>query len=228
MIPRCRWTYWHIWSSQEQPAKPEFPGASKTIMIRLSEERSLLLLLLNRFSRVRLCVTPKTTAHQAPLSLGFSRQEYWSGLPFPSPVHESEKWEWSRSVMSDSSWPHGLQPTRLLCPWDFPGKSTGVSCHRLLWKKDPSPLLIQLCCVYTLTCLRFCKMFTNRYFRERVGVLCLDVLWKALRVYDLHTLCSQHSGRDPSAGPSSSMAVSTLRWCDDEPGPAFALFHHMN
>ena len=35
--------------------------------------------------------TPWTAAHQAPLSLGFSRQEHWSGLPFPSPVHESEK-----------------------------------------------------------------------------------------------------------------------------------------
>ena len=45
----------------------------------------LLLLLLSRFSRVRLCVTPETAAHQAPLSTGFSRQEYWSGLPFPSP-----------------------------------------------------------------------------------------------------------------------------------------------
>ena len=45
----------------------------------------LLLLLLSRFSRVQLCVTPQTAAHQAPLSLGFSRQEYWSGLPFPSP-----------------------------------------------------------------------------------------------------------------------------------------------
>ena len=65
-------------------------------------------------------------------SLGFSRQEYWSGLPFPSPVHENEKWKWSRSVVSDSSRPHGLQPTRLLCPWDFPGKSTGVGCHCLL------------------------------------------------------------------------------------------------
>ena len=32
-------------------------------------------------------------AHQAPLSLGFSRQEHWSGLPFPSPRHESEKWK---------------------------------------------------------------------------------------------------------------------------------------
>ena len=51
----------------------------------------LLLLLLSRFSRVRLCVTPERAAHQAPPSLGFSRQEHWSGLPFPSPVHESEK-----------------------------------------------------------------------------------------------------------------------------------------
>ena len=45
-------------------------------------------LLLSRFSRVRLCVTPLTAAHQAPLSLGLSRQEHWSGLPFPSPMHE--------------------------------------------------------------------------------------------------------------------------------------------
>ena len=51
----------------------------------------LLLLLLSRFSRVRLCATPYTAAHQTPPSLGFSRQEYWSGLPFPSPMHESEK-----------------------------------------------------------------------------------------------------------------------------------------
>ena len=42
----------------------------------------LLLLLLSRFGRVRLCATPETAAHQAPLSLGFSRQEHWSGLPF--------------------------------------------------------------------------------------------------------------------------------------------------
>ena len=71
-------------------------------------------------------------AHQAPPSLGFSRQEHWSGLPFPSPMRESEKCKWSRSVMSDSSWPHGPQPTRLLRPWDFPGKSTGMGCHCLL------------------------------------------------------------------------------------------------
>ena len=36
-------------------------------------------------SRVRLFATPWTVAYQAPLSMGFSRQEYWSGVPFPSP-----------------------------------------------------------------------------------------------------------------------------------------------
>ena len=49
-----------------------------------------LLMLLSRCSRIRLCATPQTAAHQAPPSLGFSRQEHWSGLPFPSPMHESE------------------------------------------------------------------------------------------------------------------------------------------
>ena len=36
-------------------------------------------------SHVRVCVTPWTVAHQAPLSMGFSRQEHWSGFPCPPP-----------------------------------------------------------------------------------------------------------------------------------------------
>ena len=62
---------------------------------------SRMILLLSRFSRVWLCATPEMAAHQASPSLGFSRQEHWSGLPFPSPMHESEKWKWSRLVVSD-------------------------------------------------------------------------------------------------------------------------------
>ena len=50
----------------------------------------LLLLLLSCLSRVQLCATPQMAAHQAPPSLGFSRQEHWSGLQFPSPLHERE------------------------------------------------------------------------------------------------------------------------------------------
>ena len=57
----------------------------------MTKYSGMLLLLLSRFSRVRLCATPQTAAHQAPPSLGFSRQEHWSGLPLPSPMQESEK-----------------------------------------------------------------------------------------------------------------------------------------
>ena len=53
-------------------------------------------------------------------------------VAIPSPMHESEKWKSSHSVVSDSQRPHWLQPTRLLCPWDFPGRSTGLGCHFLL------------------------------------------------------------------------------------------------
>ena len=60
------------------------------------------IILLSCCSCVRPCATPQTAAHQAPPSLGFSRQEHWSGLPFPSPMHESEKSKRSRSLVSDS------------------------------------------------------------------------------------------------------------------------------
>ena len=117
--------------------KPIFSLSSFTYIKRLFSSSlsairmvsSAYLLLLSHFSRVQLCATPQTAAHQAPQSLGFSRQEHWSGLPFPSPMHESEKWKWSRLVVSNPQRPHGLQPTSLLCPWDFPGRSTGVGCH---------------------------------------------------------------------------------------------------
>ena len=51
-----------------------------------SKQLHILLLLLIRFSRARLCETPWTAAYQAPLFMGFSRQEYWSGLPLPFPT----------------------------------------------------------------------------------------------------------------------------------------------
>ena len=68
-----------------------FSSPPPSLVLRIEGFSSALLLLLSRFSRVRLCATPQTAAHQALPSLGFSRQEHWSGLPFPSPMHESEK-----------------------------------------------------------------------------------------------------------------------------------------
>ena len=73
-----------------------FPTDSQVVIKKVSREVVLqrsftrTLSLLRRFSRVRLCATPWVAAHQAPPSLGFSRKEHWSGLPFPSPVHVSQ------------------------------------------------------------------------------------------------------------------------------------------
>ena len=75
---------------------------------------------------------PRDGSPPGSLVPGILQARTLEGLPFPSPVHESEKWKWGHSVLSDSSQPHGLPPTRLLRPWDFPGNSTGVGCHCLL------------------------------------------------------------------------------------------------
>ena len=65
--------------------------------------------------------------------------------------------------MSDSQQPHGLQPTRFLCLWDFPGKSTGVGCHRLLQK----------------TCITICKIDSQWEFpvwlRKLKQGLCINL-----------------------------------------------------
>ena len=61
--------------------------------------------------------TTWTVAHQVSLSMGFFRQEYWSGLPFPSPVQIIQ---FSRSVVSDSLQPRKPQHTRPPCPSPTP------------------------------------------------------------------------------------------------------------
>ena len=105
-------------------------------------------------SRVWLFATPWTVAHQAPLSMGFSRQEYWSGLPFPSPKQLGEELkqnpdpqdfqaelsisssqsvsQLSRSVVSDSLQPHESQHTRPPCPSPTPGLYSN-SCPSSWW-----------------------------------------------------------------------------------------------
>ena len=56
--------------------------------------------MLTRFSHVQLFAALWTVAHQAPLSLGFSRQEYWSGLPFPPPEDLSNSGNEPASLLS--------------------------------------------------------------------------------------------------------------------------------
>ena len=87
--------------------------------------RTLLLLLLSRFSRARLCAAPQTAAHQAPPSVGFSRQEHWRGCRF---LLQCMKVKSDREVAQSCPTlrPHRRRPTRLLCPWDSPGRNPGV------------------------------------------------------------------------------------------------------
>ena len=76
--------------------------------------------------------TPAISSHQTAATpygepQGISGCEKHRTLP-----QVAWKWKWNHSVVSDSLQPRGLYPTRLLCPWDFPGKSTRVGCHVLL------------------------------------------------------------------------------------------------
>ena len=98
------------------------------------------------FSRVRLFVTPWTVAHQAPRSRGFSRQEYWSGLPFPTPGVKPESLSspalaggffttsttWESDSRGCSIVSNSLQPNGLYSPWDSPGQNTGLGSLSLL------------------------------------------------------------------------------------------------
>ena len=79
------------WSGLPFPSAGNLPNPEiepRSPALQADSLPSLLLLLLSHFSRVQLCATPQTAAHEAPLSLGFSRQEHWSGLPFPSPMQD--------------------------------------------------------------------------------------------------------------------------------------------
>ena len=88
-------------------------------------------------SRVQLLATPWTAAYQAPPSMGFSRQEYWSGVPLSSPTKTLELLLKGIccclvTVMSNSLWHDELQHTRLLCPPPSPGAYSN-SCPLSPW-----------------------------------------------------------------------------------------------
>ena len=86
------------------------------------------------------------------------------------------KWKWSCSVVSNSWQPHGLQPTRLLHPWDFRGKSTGVGCH-CLSHPSPGPSNRNWSHLYLKTFLKF-KWTQGKKFSHQ---------------FAYHTTCSSYS-----------------------------------
>ena len=115
---------------------------------------------------LQLCLTPWTVAHQAFLSMGFFRQEYWSGLPCPPPGDLPNPGVKCTSLTApalaggffttSTTDPMVCKPTRLLCPRDTPGKNTGVGCLSILQGICPTqgsnPGLLH--CGRILYCLR--------------------------------------------------------------------------
>ena len=117
--------------------------------------------------------------------------------------------QFSCSVLSDSSRPHGPQPTRLLCPWDFPGKSTGVGCHHLLLIIGIR--VLQLTISTTKFYMRLSFSFKNsgiiiysrliffphptsearRFFKKPWFLWLNNVTWK---LWSEHFICSYYSG----------------------------------
>ena len=114
-------------------------------------------------------------AHQAPPSLGFSKQEHWNGLPFPSPMHESEKWKWSSSVVSDSSDPmdcslpgssiHGIFQARVL-DWG------AIAFSRYI----PGYIHILVKYILLYACMYFCAIDPYFYFLN-ITLFSSSTLW---------------------------------------------------
>ena len=132
-----------------------------------------LLLLLSRFSRVRLCATQQTAAHQASPSLGFSRQKYWSGVPFPSPMHESEKWKWSRVWLLVNPWTaaHQAPPSMGFSRQEY---RSGVPSPSLaIINTEPNKLGLMNCMNYVINFLKRKSRWWKFHFLLQ-GVKCLS------------------------------------------------------
>ena len=153
-----KWTIWwlgEVWTGHEscwykwgQEEKCEFLLLKWSLLNSQMEKSHHIWVTAAATKSIQSCPTlcdPIDSSRQIPgfPVPGISRQEHWSGLPFPSPMHESEKWKGSCSVVSESVQPHGLPSTRLLLLWDFPGKSTGWSGVLL-----PSPNLGNSACLF--------------------------------------------------------------------------------
>ena len=83
--------------------------------------------------------------------------------------------------MSDSLQPYGQQPTRLLCPWDFPGKSTGVRCHQIFTIVMSSswidPLIIMQCPSLSLVIFFILRSIWSDMRITTLGFFCFPFAW---------------------------------------------------
>ena len=129
-VPPHRWQPTRLPRLWDSPDKNT--GLGCHFLLQFNHDILILRSSVKSLRRAWLGAIPWTAAYQAPPSLGFSKQEYWSGVPLPSLKCIHCRCCQVTSVAFDSVWPHRRQPTRLPHPWDSPGKNTGVGCHFLL------------------------------------------------------------------------------------------------
>ena len=166
----------------------------------------LLLLLLSHFSRVRLCDPIDGSLPGSPVpGILQARTLEWVAISF------SNEWRWKvkvkllSPVSHDSKQPHGLQPTRLLHPWDFPGKSTGVGCHCLLQHIHTT--------IYKISeVLEFIQVLSAR---TRIWILVYVILWHYAFLL-LHMPLTHVLGLKISKGKSMFLQMF---WSSPDPSP---------
>ena len=125
------------WVAASCPTARDLVGAAKPASVPRLQS---LLKFISRCSFLTFLILPAyQIPPRQPTLIKLNRQILWvSHFCRPSFPYEdsqcqvSESESVSRSVVSDSLWPSGLLPSRLLCPWNSPGESTGVGCHALL------------------------------------------------------------------------------------------------
>ena len=137
----------------------------------------LLLLLLSRFSRVRLCATPETAAYQAPPSLGFSRQEHWSGLPFPSPMHERK---------SESEVAHSCLTLSDPMDCSLPGFSVHGFSRQEYWSGVLLPSLHTLKGICRLNIYKTCEVLQSRVWTFVVYLVAFLLIFGFCLIYLEH------------------------------------------
>ena len=127
-------------------------NSTYTYLVSLPPLNTIYLYVLNQNVKWIFIHPVQTPFHTQRGNLYFKRKDpfkiqiHWSHYSTQNHVINGTSWGWtvskvcvlawacelSHSVVADSLWPHGPQPARLLCPWDFQGKNTGVGCHFLL------------------------------------------------------------------------------------------------
>ena len=171
--------------------------------------------MLSHFSHVPLCATLWTAAYQAPLSLEFSRQEYWSELPFPSPLHACMLSRFSHVPLCATLWTAAHQASL----------STGLS-RQEHWSGLPFPspyicILVGICThPYQIRSVaQSCPTLCDPWIAARQASLSITNSWSSLRLTSIESVMpSSHlilsSPSPPAPNPSQHAHKSVLEMID--------------